>query len=123
MLVWGCLCCPEPCLPFAGWPLGWPFLTIWVLFTVLFTHLLSALQALTLAGLKVPDDIAIIGYDDIEFAGSAAIPLTSIRQPAVEVGKEAIALLLDAIENPDDASPKQVILNPELVVRRSTQPS
>ena len=81
---------------------------------------IGALQALTLAGLSVPDDIAIIGYDDIEFAGSAAIPLTSIRQPAYEVGKDAIELLLEVIANPDETTPKQVLLKPELVVRRST---
>ena len=81
---------------------------------------IGALQALTLAGLRVPDDIAIVGYDDIEFAGSAAIPLTSIRQPAYDVGKEAIELLLDVIANPDETTPKQVLLKPELVVRRST---
>jgi LacI family transcriptional regulator len=58
------------------------------------------LQAITLAGLRVPDDLAIVGYDDIDFASSAAIPLTSVRQPAHEIGSSAAALLLRVIEDP-----------------------
>lgn len=80
---------------------------------------LGALQALTLAGVSVPDDVAIVGYDDIEFASSAAIPLTSVRQPAYQIGTTAAGLLLDAIADP--AARKHVTLKPELVVRRSTE--
>ena len=81
---------------------------------------IGALQALTLAGVSVPDDIAIVGYDDIEFAGSAAIPLTSVRQPAVEVGQRAAELLLAEIADPSAARPQHITLKPELVVRQST---
>lgn len=81
---------------------------------------LGALQALTLAGVKVPDDMAIVGYDDIDFASSAAIPLTSVRQPALEMGRTAAAMLLEAIADPQTAKVRHVTLKPELVVRRST---
>lgn len=79
---------------------------------------LGALQAITLAGLRVPDDLAIVGYDDIDFASSAAIPLTSVRQPAYELGTTAAELLLEAIA--DTSSRRHVTLKPELVVRRSS---
>lgn len=81
---------------------------------------LGALQTLTLAGVRVPDDIAIIGYDDIEFAAAAATPLSSIRQPAREMGRTGARLLLDVIAARGDAPVQHVVLEPELVVRRST---
>ncbi|MFJ3669745.1 LacI family DNA-binding transcriptional regulator [Streptomyces sp. NPDC090106] len=83
---------------------------------------LGVLQALYAAGVRVPDDMAIVGYDDIEFAAAAAVPLTSVRQPAVTLGAMAAELLLaETAERP--AVPhehRQVVLQPELVVRRST---
>lgn len=84
---------------------------------------LGVLQALTLAGVRVPDDIAIVGYDDIDFAASAAIPLSSVRQPAHQMGSAAAALLLDVIADPDGAKVTHQTLKPELVVRRSTSES
>ena len=80
---------------------------------------LGVLQALTLAGVRVPDDVAILGYDDIDFAASAAIPLSSIRQPRAEMGEVATDLLLAAIEDPA-VQVRDIVLEPELVVRRST---
>lgn len=80
---------------------------------------LGVLQTLTLAGVRVPDDIAIVGYDDNEFAAAAAIPLTSVRQPAVEMGAAATGRLLEVIEDPH-AKVEHIVLSPELVVRRST---
>jgi LacI family transcriptional regulator len=84
---------------------------------------LGVLQALTLAGARVPDDIAIVGYDDIEFAASAAIPLSSIRQPAQQMGSAAATLLLEVIADPEGSKVKHATLKPELVVRRSTSGS
>jgi LacI family transcriptional regulator len=81
---------------------------------------LGVLQALTLAGVRVPDDIAIIGYDDIDFASSAAIPLSSVRQPADVMGRTAARLLLDVIADPEASEVQHVTLEPQLVVRRST---
>ncbi|HWJ09169.1 MAG TPA: LacI family DNA-binding transcriptional regulator [Nocardioides sp.] len=80
---------------------------------------LGVLQALTLAGVRVPDDVAILGYDDIDFAASAAIPLSSVRQPREEMGEVATDLLLAAIADPR-AQVRDIVLEPELVVRRST---
>ena len=81
---------------------------------------LGALQALTLAGFRVPDDIAIVGYDDIDFASSAAIPLTSVRQPARTMGATAAGILLEAIRSPDTKA-RKVVLKPELIERQSSR--
>jgi LacI family transcriptional regulator len=80
---------------------------------------LGVLQALTFAGVRVPDDIAILGYDDIDFAASAAIPLSSVRQPREQLGMVAADTLLEVIADPG-AKVRDVVLEPELVVRRST---
>jgi LacI family transcriptional regulator len=81
----------------------------------------GALQAFTLmADLKVPHDIALIGYDDIDFASATVVPLSSIRQPAHLIGYTAVDLLLKDIEAPDGAHERTVRFQPELVVREST---
>ena len=80
---------------------------------------LGVLQALTFAGVRVPDDVAIMGYDDIDFAASAAIPLSSVRQPREQLGMVAADTLLEVIADPA-AKVRDVVLEPELVVRRST---
>ncbi|MCD9200158.1 LacI family DNA-binding transcriptional regulator [Aeromicrobium wangtongii] len=81
---------------------------------------LGVLQALTVRGVKVPDDIAIIGYDDTDFAASAAIPLSSVRQPARTMGSISASLLLDVVADPAASRVQHITLQPELVVRRST---
>ncbi|WP_327365590.1 LacI family DNA-binding transcriptional regulator [Streptomyces sp. NBC_01217] len=83
---------------------------------------LGVLQALFAAGVRVPEDMAIVGYDDIEFAAAAAVPLTSVRQPAYTMGTMAAELLLEETESPQDADHRhrRVILQPELVVRHSS---
>jgi LacI family transcriptional regulator len=81
---------------------------------------LGLLQHLTLHGLAVPDDVAIVGYDDIEFAGAAAVPLTSIHQPRRRLGRDAATLLLAESDNADGHVHEQIVVTPELVVRTST---
>ncbi len=80
---------------------------------------LGLLQRLTGLGMKVPDDLAIIGFDDIDFAGAAAVPLSSVRQPRLELGKTAAQLLIE--ETADRGHDhRQVVFNPEVVARAST---
>ncbi|MGH3424321.1 MAG: substrate-binding domain-containing protein, partial [Nocardioidaceae bacterium] len=81
---------------------------------------LGLLQALLQAGLSVPADVALIGYDDIDYAESAAIPLSSVRQPSQEMGRKAAELLLAEIDAGDDADHQHIVFDPELVVRAST---
>lgn len=58
---------------------------------------LGVLNALAAAGIRVPDDIAVVGYDDIAYAAAAATPLTTVRQPREEMGRSAVRLLLEEI--------------------------
>lgn len=85
---------------------------------------IGVLQALTLLGnVRVPEDIALVGYDDIDFARSAVVPLTSVAQPTGAIGETAVDLLLDAAEgHPRTGAVRNVILAPQLVVRSSTHP-
>lgn len=85
----------------------------------------GVLQALIMMGsVRVPDDIALIGYDDIDFAAAAVVPLSSIRQPASLIGYTAVDLLLkEAAARGDGFTPEQVVFQPELVVRASTRPA
>ncbi len=78
------------------------------------------LQALVMAGtLVVPRDIALIGFDDIDFAGAAVVPLSSIRQPSQLIGATALRILIEEAADPSQA-PQRVVFQPELVVRAST---
>ncbi|MFF5264548.1 LacI family DNA-binding transcriptional regulator [Actinomadura viridis] len=70
-------------------------------------------------GVRIPDDIAVIGYDDIELASSSAVPLTTIRQPRYAVGEEAAELALAEFAEGESHLHRQVILTPELVIRES----
>ncbi|MET8765235.1 LacI family DNA-binding transcriptional regulator [Lentzea sp. NPDC004782] len=79
---------------------------------------LGLLQSMTQQGLKVPGDLAVVGYDDIEFAAAAAVPLTSVRQPREQLGRTAATLLL--AENEPDHEHRHVKFQPELVVRASS---
>ncbi len=76
---------------------------------------LGVLRALRDAGLGVPDDVAIVGYDDLYWAGELSIPLTSVRQPMRELGWAAADLLLNPPEEPTN-----LVFEPELVVRASS---
>jgi len=87
---------------------------------------IGLLQGFVTAGLRVPDEMAIIGYDDIAFAAAAAVPLSSIRQPRLAIGCRAAELLFDEIEaNERETSHdhQQIRFTPELVVRRSSAKS
>ena len=81
----------------------------------------GAIQALSImSGVRIPDDIALIGYDDIDFAASTTVPLSSIRQPASLIGYTAVDLLLKELDDPHRAHERNVRFQPELVVRDST---
>ncbi|PJJ70743.1 LacI family transcriptional regulator [Diaminobutyricimonas aerilata] len=81
----------------------------------------GALQALVMLGsIDVPGDIALVGYDDIDFASATVVPLTSVRQPSAEIGARAVDLLLGEAADPEGFARQQVVFQPELVVRRSS---
>ena len=80
----------------------------------------GAYRALSSAGLSVPDDVALVGYDDIEFAKDWVVPMTSIRQPIDELGEIAAQLLLEHSAGDESHQHRHVVVEPELVVRRSS---
>jgi LacI family transcriptional regulator len=81
---------------------------------------LGALQQFSLAGVAVPDDVAIVGYDDIDFAAAASVPLTSVRQPRDKLGRRAAELLIAETVD-EDHEHVGISFVPELVVRASTR--
>jgi DNA-binding LacI/PurR family transcriptional regulator len=80
---------------------------------------MGAMCAISEAGLHIPDDISVVGLDDIEPAAYAIPPLTTIRQPFAELATAAVQLLLDTIEA-KRTGPLQMVVEPALVVRQST---
>ena len=80
---------------------------------------IAVLRAVQKSGLKVPEDISVMGFDDIPLASLVNPSLTTIAQPIQEIGREAFKLLIDRIERKD--SPKRkIVLDTKLVVREST---
>jgi len=79
---------------------------------------LGAIRAIQEAGLSVPEDIAIVGFDDIPPAATSKPALTTVRQPIVQTGKIVAEMLIDMIEHPN-AQPHRVVLPTELVIRSS----
>lgn len=81
---------------------------------------IGAISALQLAGRSVPEDVSVVGFDDIPEAEFAAPPLTTIRQPMIRVGNEAVKMLVQAIEKP--GQPNRLLrLDVELVERASVK--
>jgi LacI family transcriptional regulator len=78
----------------------------------------GAMRAIREAGLSVPQDISIVGYDDLPAAAQVTPPLTSIRQPTERMGSLAVDTLIDLIENPQPQT-KHLLLATELIVRSS----
>ncbi len=97
-------------------------------FTALFTFndvsAIGAIRALREAGLRVPQDVSVVGFDDVQSAAFQNPPLTTVRQPLSRMGVLAAEALLWRIGEPsglgEHAPPKQLMVDPELVVREST---
>lgn len=82
------------------------------------TIAMGALLAARELGKKVPEDYAVVGFDDLSFAEFTYPPLTTIHQPIFQKGKKAAELLIDEIEN-EDADRKKINLDPQLIIRDS----
>ncbi|MEV6608911.1 LacI family DNA-binding transcriptional regulator [Kutzneria sp. NPDC051319] len=82
---------------------------------------LGVLQVMVRAGVRVPGELAIVGYDDIDFAAAAAVPLTSVRQPSRLLGRRAAELVLGETQAPQEHVHHHVVFSPELVVRESSR--
>lgn len=82
---------------------------------------IGVMRTLIAAGVRIPEDVSLVGYDDIDFAHSATVPLTSIAQPAYQLGFTATNLLLSECEGIETHAHQDVRFQPELVVRSSTR--
>jgi DNA-binding LacI/PurR family transcriptional regulator len=83
---------------------------------------LGAIRAARRAGLSVPDDISVVGFDDSAFMTCTDPPLTTVRQPIEALGRAAVTLLVNQIEGTTVTS-DELLFEPELVVRGSTGPA
>lgn len=81
---------------------------------------IGAYRALAEAGLRVPDDISVVGFDDIEAVSYTTPPMTTIRQPLEQIAESALNLLMDILDG-NTLKTTRVILQPELIVRESTR--
>ena len=81
----------------------------------------GAYQACVSRGLRIPEDISIVGYDDIVLSEIPDRPLTTIHQPTELLAKESVELLLQLMDAPNHHK-KDIILQPRLVIRESTCP-
>jgi LacI family transcriptional regulator len=84
---------------------------------------IGAIRALKDAGLAVPADVSVVGFDDIQSAAYSTPSLTTVRQPLMEMGKRGAQVLLERIANREKDYPAEIIMAPELVVRESTGPA
>jgi LacI family repressor for deo operon, udp, cdd, tsx, nupC, and nupG len=80
---------------------------------------MGAIEAVRRAGLSCPEDISVMGFDDIRFARFLTPALTTIAQPSEEIGREAMTLLLNIIAG-EQIAQKSITLTHELIVRKST---
>lgn len=84
---------------------------------------MSAIAHYRDTGVKVPDELSIVGFDDIPFASVVTPPLTTIRMPIATMGKEAVNLLIRRLQEKEESqSRNRIVLDVELVIRKSTAP-
>ncbi|XBH20912.1 LacI family DNA-binding transcriptional regulator [Jonesiaceae bacterium BS-20] len=81
---------------------------------------LGVARAFRKRSVAVPQEIALVGYDDLNFAGELATPLSSIRQPTYKIGYRAAELLIAQLQNGDSGDHEQVQFQPELIARESS---
>ncbi|MNW67176.1 HTH-type transcriptional regulator DegA [compost metagenome] len=79
---------------------------------------IGALQAAKELGLRVPEDVSIIGFDNTILASVTSPPLTTVAQPIEELGHRAVDLLIEELKD-ERKEPQKIVLKPELVIRDS----
>lgn len=82
---------------------------------------LGALRAIEEEALRIPDDISMVAFDDLDFAPFLKCPLTAVRQPREMMGEMAVRLLIEQLENRGSKA-RQMMLKPELIIRESAAP-
>ena len=84
---------------------------------------IGAMRAIDDLGLLIPDDVSVVGFDDIDFAQHVDPPLTTVNQPIRRKGEEAVRVLLNEVLHPELGRPEHCLLPTRLVVRGSTGPA
>jgi DNA-binding LacI/PurR family transcriptional regulator len=116
----------DDATPQLGYPFAKKLLARQRPFTALFAYndisAIGSILAFQEAGLRVPEDVSVVGFDDIRIAGHNNPKLTTVRQPLEKMGEIAARTLLKRIEDHGDWVPK-IAIEPELVVRDSTGPA
>jgi LacI family transcriptional regulator len=85
---------------------------------------MGIMQAIsTGSDIRIPEDLAVVGYDDIDFASSAAVPLSTVRRPREVFGRSAVDLVRDQAESSEALPVRSIVIQPELIVRASSQRS
>jgi LacI family transcriptional regulator len=83
---------------------------------------IGIMQAITSGSdMNIPRDIAIVGYDDIDFASAVAVPLSTVRRPREVFGRSAVDLVRDQAESSEPLPVRNIVIQPELIVRKSSQ--
>ena len=88
-------------------------------FAVSDTLAAGAMAAIKQAGWRIPDDIAVVGFDGTDLAAMVSPPLTTLAQPSREIGRQACELVLQKIARPH-AAPQRIIMTGELILRASS---
>ncbi|MCL5986217.1 MAG: GntR family transcriptional regulator [Actinobacteria bacterium] len=83
---------------------------------------LAVVEAASLVGLKIPDDLALVGFDDIDIVSHLETPLTTVAQDKYAIGAQAVELLIDKVEGREKGN-RQIVISTKLIVRRSTVPT
>jgi len=116
----------HPMAPEIGYRPMWELLERKRPFTAVFCFndiaAIGAIRALKDAGLSVPGDVSVVGFDDILAAAYSTPSLTTVRQPLAEMGRRGTQILLERIANREKKFPAEIVMKPELVVRESTGP-
>jgi LacI family repressor for deo operon, udp, cdd, tsx, nupC, and nupG len=79
------------------------------------------MRALISRGLRIPEDVSVVGFDDIRYSRYTSPPLTTVSQPKNALGREAMAMMIEILNDPE-VPPRKRVLAAELVVRGSTGP-
>lgn len=83
------------------------------------TIAIGVIEAILEKGIKIPEEIRVASYDDIEYAAYFRVPLTTVRQPKYRIGQKGAEILLNKITNLD-TSIERIVLKPDIIIRKST---
>lgn len=80
---------------------------------------MAVMKALREKGLRIPDDVAVVGYDDVEVASLLEVPLTTIHTPKYTLGNRTVEVPVDGVLNKKSKGLRQTVMKPRLVIRKS----